>query len=107
MGGTGTATPSGVAIPGAYDATDPGILINIYQQLDTYNSTLLTGLLLLGCHTNLILHQFLDQPHTLVHLPRLRLWHTPPRLPGTLLFSHQLSRLRLLLLERLGLAGHK
>ncbi|KAJ3974375.1 glycosyl hydrolase family 61-domain-containing protein [Lentinula raphanica] len=36
IGGTGTASPAGVSIPGAYSATDPGILINIYQQLDTY-----------------------------------------------------------------------
>ncbi|KAJ3868267.1 glycosyl hydrolase family 61-domain-containing protein [Lentinula novae-zelandiae] len=36
IGGTGTVSPSGVSIPGAYSATDPGILINIYQQLDTY-----------------------------------------------------------------------
>ncbi|KIK68801.1 carbohydrate-binding module family 1 protein [Collybiopsis luxurians FD-317 M1] len=36
VGGSGTISPSGVAIPGAYSATDPGILINIYQQLDTY-----------------------------------------------------------------------
>ncbi|KAJ3742536.1 glycosyl hydrolase family 61-domain-containing protein [Lentinula detonsa] len=36
IGGTGTASPAGVSIPGAYSATDPGILINIYQQLDSY-----------------------------------------------------------------------
>ncbi|KAG9014637.1 hypothetical protein FRB94_011815 [Tulasnella sp. JGI-2019a] len=34
--GTGTATPAGVSLPGAYSATDPGILINIYQQLNSY-----------------------------------------------------------------------
>ncbi|KAF8578548.1 lytic polysaccharide monooxygenase [Ramaria rubella] len=37
VGGSGTATPSTVNLPGAYSATDPGILINIYQQLDTYD----------------------------------------------------------------------
>ncbi|KII87765.1 glycoside hydrolase family 61 protein [Plicaturopsis crispa FD-325 SS-3] len=36
VGGSGTAKPSGVSIPGAYSATDPGILINIYTQLDSY-----------------------------------------------------------------------
>lgn len=36
MEGTGSATPAGVKLPGAYSATDPGILINIYQQLDDY-----------------------------------------------------------------------
>ncbi|KFX90969.1 hypothetical protein V490_06163 [Pseudogymnoascus sp. VKM F-3557] len=30
-GGSGAATPETVALPGAYSATDPGILINIYQ----------------------------------------------------------------------------
>ncbi|KAG9014635.1 hypothetical protein FRB94_011813 [Tulasnella sp. JGI-2019a] len=34
--GGGTATPAGVSLPGAYSATDPGILINIYQQLNSY-----------------------------------------------------------------------
>ncbi|OCH84517.1 hypothetical protein OBBRIDRAFT_799019 [Obba rivulosa] len=36
VGGSGSTLPSGVQFPGAYQATDPGILINIYQQLDTY-----------------------------------------------------------------------
>ncbi|KIP02409.1 carbohydrate-binding module family 1 protein [Phlebiopsis gigantea 11061_1 CR5-6] len=37
VGGSGTATPSStVSFPGAYSATDPGILINIYQQLNSY-----------------------------------------------------------------------
>ncbi|KAI0696808.1 glycoside hydrolase family 61 protein [Cytidiella melzeri] len=36
VGGSGTATPSGVSFPGAYSASDPGILINIYTQLNTY-----------------------------------------------------------------------
>ncbi|KIK68802.1 carbohydrate-binding module family 1 protein [Collybiopsis luxurians FD-317 M1] len=36
IGGTGTVSPAGVKIPGAYSATDPGILINIYQQLNSY-----------------------------------------------------------------------
>lgn len=35
-GGKGTATPSTVSFPGAYKATDPGILINIYQTLSSY-----------------------------------------------------------------------
>lgn len=34
--GSGTAAPDTVAIPGAYDASDPGILINIYQSMTTY-----------------------------------------------------------------------
>ena len=34
--GSGSTTPSGVSLPGAYKATDPGIQINIYQQLSTY-----------------------------------------------------------------------
>jgi len=36
VGGSGTASPPTVNFPGAYSATDPGILINIYQQLNTY-----------------------------------------------------------------------
>ncbi|KAI0792266.1 glycoside hydrolase family 61 protein [Abortiporus biennis] len=36
VGGSGSATPAIVKFPGAYSATDPGILINIYQQLNTY-----------------------------------------------------------------------
>ncbi|KAH7327307.1 putative endo-beta-1,4-glucanase D [Rhexocercosporidium sp. MPI-PUGE-AT-0058] len=35
-GGTGTAKPSTVSLPGAYSANDPGILINIYQTLTSY-----------------------------------------------------------------------
>lgn len=34
--GTGSATPQGVTFPGAYKATDPGILINIYGTIDDY-----------------------------------------------------------------------
>jgi len=34
--GTGNATPQGVKFPGGYSATDPGILINIYQNVDVY-----------------------------------------------------------------------
>ncbi|KAH9205848.1 glycosyl hydrolase family 61-domain-containing protein [Leptodontidium sp. 2 PMI_412] len=34
--GTGSATPTGVSFPGAYSATDPGILINIYNGVDVY-----------------------------------------------------------------------
>ncbi|KAL0959876.1 hypothetical protein HGRIS_011545 [Hohenbuehelia grisea] len=37
VGGSGTATPSGVSLPGAYSSNDPGILVNIYQQLNTYS----------------------------------------------------------------------
>lgn len=34
--GSGTTNPTGVSFPGAYKATDPGILINIYQKLTKY-----------------------------------------------------------------------
>ncbi|KAF1996014.1 carbohydrate-binding module family 1 protein [Amniculicola lignicola CBS 123094] len=34
--GGGSNSPAGVAFPGAYKAADPGIQINIYQQLSTY-----------------------------------------------------------------------
>ena len=34
--GSGSTNPSGLTFPGAYKATDPGIQINIYQQLSTY-----------------------------------------------------------------------
>jgi len=36
VGGSGTVNPPTVKIPGAYSAQDPGILINIYQQLNSY-----------------------------------------------------------------------
>ncbi|OSD05161.1 lytic polysaccharide monooxygenase [Trametes coccinea BRFM310] len=36
VGGSGSANPPTVSIPGAYSATDPGILINIYEPLSTY-----------------------------------------------------------------------
>ncbi|VDC03166.1 unnamed protein product [Peniophora sp. CBMAI 1063] len=36
VGGSGTAKPSGVKIPGVYSASDPGILINIHQTLASY-----------------------------------------------------------------------
>ncbi|KAF9462551.1 glycoside hydrolase family 61 protein [Collybia nuda] len=36
VGGSGSAKPPTVKIPGAYGANDPGILINIYQDLTTY-----------------------------------------------------------------------
>ncbi|KAI0641488.1 glycoside hydrolase family 61 protein [Trametes meyenii] len=36
VGGSGSANPPTVNIPGAYNARDPGILINIYQPLSTY-----------------------------------------------------------------------
>ncbi|TVY29675.1 Endo-beta-1,4-glucanase D, partial [Lachnellula hyalina] len=35
-GGSGSKTPATVSFPGAYAATDPGILINIYQTLTSY-----------------------------------------------------------------------
>ncbi|EUC45736.1 carbohydrate-binding module family 1 protein [Bipolaris oryzae ATCC 44560] len=34
--GGGSSVPSGVSFPGAYKASDPGILINIYQKLASY-----------------------------------------------------------------------
>lgn len=34
--GSGTAAPEGVKFPGAYSATDPGILVNIYGTLTSY-----------------------------------------------------------------------
>ncbi|KAI6708834.1 hypothetical protein PZA11_005883 [Diplocarpon coronariae] len=34
--GPGSASPAGVSFPGAYSATDPGILINIYAAVDEY-----------------------------------------------------------------------
>ncbi|EHL03569.1 putative endo-beta-1,4-glucanase D [Glarea lozoyensis 74030] len=34
--GTGTANPAGVKFPGAYKANDPGIQINIYNNLQSY-----------------------------------------------------------------------
>jgi len=36
ISGSGTADPAGVAFPGAYSDTDPGILINIYYNFTTY-----------------------------------------------------------------------
>ncbi|KZV93254.1 hypothetical protein EXIGLDRAFT_674276 [Exidia glandulosa HHB12029] len=36
ISGTGTASPPTVKIPGAYSASDPGILVNIHQNLTTY-----------------------------------------------------------------------
>ncbi|KAI0628545.1 glycoside hydrolase family 61 protein [Trametes polyzona] len=36
VGGSGSANPPTVSFPGAYNAQDPGILINIYQPLSTY-----------------------------------------------------------------------
>lgn len=36
ISGSGTANPAGVSLPGAYSASDPGILINIYAPLSTY-----------------------------------------------------------------------
>ncbi|KAH9485904.1 putative endo-beta-1,4-glucanase D [Psilocybe cubensis] len=36
VSGSGSAKPPTVKFPGAYSATDPGILINIYEPLSTY-----------------------------------------------------------------------
>ena len=36
VGGSGSASPDTVKFPGAYGASDPGILINIYQSLTDY-----------------------------------------------------------------------
>lgn len=38
VGGSGTATPATVKIPGAYSASDPGILIDIYTSPKAYAS---------------------------------------------------------------------
>jgi len=35
-GGSGAKSPATVSLPGAYSATDPGILINIYETLSSY-----------------------------------------------------------------------
>jgi len=35
-GGTGAKTPATVSLPGAYKASDPGILLNIYKTLTSY-----------------------------------------------------------------------
>jgi len=36
VGGSSAKSPATVSLPGAYKATDPGILINIYQTLSSY-----------------------------------------------------------------------
>ncbi|KAI1812778.1 carbohydrate-binding module family 1 protein [Poronia punctata] len=36
--GSGSATPEGVKFPGAYSASDPGILVNIHAALETYEA---------------------------------------------------------------------
>lgn len=36
ISGPGSASPAGVQFPGAYKATDPGILVNIYDKLESY-----------------------------------------------------------------------
>ena len=36
VSGSGSATPSGVLFPGAYDAKHPGILVDIHQKMSTY-----------------------------------------------------------------------
>jgi cellulase len=38
VGGSGTTNPPTVKLPGAYSPQDPGILINIYTQLNAYTS---------------------------------------------------------------------
>ena len=40
VGGSGTSSPSTVKIPGAYSASDPGILIDIYASPKAYTSEL-------------------------------------------------------------------
>ncbi|RDL39049.1 Uncharacterized protein BP5553_03389 [Venustampulla echinocandica] len=35
-GGTGTKTPATVSLPGAYKANDPGVMLDIYQNLKSY-----------------------------------------------------------------------
>ncbi|KAL3425828.1 glycosyl hydrolase family 61 [Phlyctema vagabunda] len=37
-GGTSAKSPATVSLPGAYSASDPGILINIYQTLSSYKA---------------------------------------------------------------------
>ncbi|KAI2629304.1 lytic polysaccharide monooxygenase [Hypomontagnella submonticulosa] len=34
--GSGSAKPAGVSLPGAYKASDPGILVNIHAKMDSY-----------------------------------------------------------------------
>ncbi|KAF4632358.1 hypothetical protein G7Y89_g5768 [Cudoniella acicularis] len=36
VSGSGTASPEGVSFPGAYKASDPGILVNIYNTITSY-----------------------------------------------------------------------
>ncbi|KAA8911279.1 family 61 glycosyl hydrolase, partial [Sphaerosporella brunnea] len=36
VSGSGSASPEGVKFPGAYSATDPGILVNIYNGISSY-----------------------------------------------------------------------
>lgn len=38
VSGSGSAKPPTVKFPGAYSASDPGILVNIHQDLSTYKS---------------------------------------------------------------------
>jgi cellulase len=37
VGGTGASSPATVSFPGAYSQTDPGILINIYETITSYD----------------------------------------------------------------------
>ena len=41
VGGSGNAKPDTVKFPGAYGASDPGILINIYTTLSAYTGMFL------------------------------------------------------------------
>jgi Auxiliary Activity family 9 (formerly GH61) len=43
-GGTGSASPTTYSIPGIYKATDPGLLINIYQMTSSSIYTIPGGL---------------------------------------------------------------
>lgn len=36
--GGGSAKPAGVSLPGAYEASDPGILVNIHAKLNSYTA---------------------------------------------------------------------
>jgi hypothetical protein len=38
QGGSASKTPSSVSLPGAYKATDPGILYNLYNGQKTYTA---------------------------------------------------------------------
>lgn len=84
VGGSGTARPSTVKIPGAFSASDPGIQINIYQNLSGYQSKWQTTMVDAARSNSL---QFLDPvlTATLLLLHALVL-QSPPQL-GTLVRS--------------------